>query len=345
MLTPVTPSPAEWDAFVRGHPQAHILQLAAWAAHKTHFGWRDVRVGLSDGARLVAGAQVLIRPLPGNIFTLAYIPHGGFVTAPDQWQPLLDAVARAVKPFRAVLIKWEPGLYPDGGAPDPAALGFRESPQTVQPPRTIVLDITGTDEAILARMNQGTRRKIRQSQKAGLRVWEASSDEVGRFCDLMNITGTRNTFGVHSREYYQLAFDLFAPRDCALILAEHEGDLLAGVMVFAVDGAPTPTAWYFYGASNDIKRDLMASYAVQWAAIQWAKARGCATYDLWGIPDADEATLEAQFQTRSDGLWGVYGFKRGWGGRIVRTLGAWDKPLIAPLYWLYMQYLKRRGAS
>jgi lipid II:glycine glycyltransferase (peptidoglycan interpeptide bridge formation enzyme) len=156
----------------------------------------------------------------------------------------------------------------------------------------------------------------------------------------MDATGTRNNFGVHTRQYYQLAYDLFAPRDCALILAEHEGDLLAGVMVFAVDGATAPTAWYLYGASNDLKRDLMASYGVQWAAIQWAKARGCIRYDLWGIPDADEAELEAQFQTRSDGLWGVYGFKRGWGGEIVRTLGAWDKPLIAPVYWAYQMALK-----
>lgn len=343
MLTPVTPASADWDAFVRSHRQAHILQLAAWAEHKTHFGWRYVRVGLSDGKRLAAGAQVLIRPLPGKLFTLAYTPHGGYVSAPEQWPALIAAVEQAVRPFRAAFIKWEPGLYADATAPDPAGLGFRQSPQTVQPPRTITLDITGDDEAILARMNQGTRRKIRQSQKSGLRVWEASSGEVGRFCDLMNLTGTRNRFGVHTREYYQLAFDLFAPRDCALILAEHEGDLLAGVMVFAVEGAPEPTAWYFYGASNDHKRDLMASYGVQWAAIQWAKARGCATYDLWGVPDADEADLEANFQTRNDGLWGVYGFKRGWGGQIVRTLGAWDKPLIGPVYWAYQRALKWRG--
>jgi lipid II:glycine glycyltransferase (peptidoglycan interpeptide bridge formation enzyme) len=345
MLERTTPGADEWDAFVRAHPQAHALQLSAWADHKTHFGWRYVRVALKDGARIAAGAQVLIRPLPGKLFTLAYIPHGGYVTDPAQWPQLIDAIAQAVRPFRAAFIKWEPGLYLDGGAPDPAALGFTESPQTVQPPRTSVLDLISTEDAILARMNQGTRRKIRQSLKAGLRVWEASAADVSRFCDLMDATGTRNNFGVHTRQYYQLAYDLFAPRDCALILAEHEGDLLAGVMVFAVDDAPAPTAWYLYGASNDLKRDLMASYGVQWAAMQWAKARGCIRYDLWGLPDADEAELEAQFQTRSDGLWGVYGFKRGWGGQIVRTLGAWDKPLIAPVYWAYQMALKIRSKS
>lgn len=347
MLTPITPSAAAWDAFVRAHPRAHVLQLAAWAEHKTRFGWTYERVALADaGGAIRAGAQVLIRPLPGRLFTLAYIPHGGYVTDAAQWPALVDAVMRAARKHRAVFLKWEPGLFDNGSPPDLAALGFWPSGQTIQPPRTIVLDLTAGDDVILARMNQGTRRKIRQSQKAGVRTFEAAASDVPRFCDLMTATGARNGFGVHSAAYYQLAFDLFAPRDAALILAEHDGDLLAGVMVFAVDGAQGGPAWYLYGASNDLKRDMMASYAVQWAAIQWAKARGCATYDLWGVPDADEADLEAQFQTRSDGLWGVYGFKRGWGGRVVRTLGAWDRPLIRPLYWAFQQVLKlRKGAG
>ena len=59
------------------------------------------------------------------------------------------------------------------------------------------------------------------------------------------------------------------------------------------------------------------------------------TYDLWGVPDEDEATLEAQFTQRRDGLWGVYRFKRGFGGRLVRSVGAWDR-IYAPLrYRLY----------
>jgi lipid II:glycine glycyltransferase (peptidoglycan interpeptide bridge formation enzyme) len=110
-------------------------------------------------------------------------------------------------------------------------------------------------------------------------------------------------------------------------------------MVFAVGRA----AWYVYGASASIKRNLMASYGIQWQAIQWAKARGCVTYDLWGIPDEDEAALEAQFEQRSDGLWGVYGFKRGWGGQVVRSLAAWDHVYNPLIYVGYRAYLRRRA--
>ncbi|MBZ0286159.1 MAG: peptidoglycan bridge formation glycyltransferase FemA/FemB family protein, partial [Anaerolineae bacterium] len=195
---------------------------------------------------------------------------------------------------------------------------------------------------ILARMNQGTRRKIRQSQKNRIRYYEGSKTDVAKFNAMMQTTSSRNAFGVHAPGYYELAYDLFVAKgDAALILAEHEGDHLAGIMVFAAG----KTAWYLYGASSDVKRNLMGAYGVQWAAVQWAKAHGCTTYDMWGIPDADEATLESQFETRSDGLWGVYGFKRGWGGEVVRSLGAWDKVYNPLVYAAYKLALKVRQSG
>jgi lipid II:glycine glycyltransferase (peptidoglycan interpeptide bridge formation enzyme) len=102
------------------------------------------------------------------------------------------------------------------------------------------------------------------------------------------------------------------------------------------------SAWYLYGASSSVKRNLMASYGVQWKAIQWARARGCKTYDLWGVPDEAPDVLEAQFQNRSDGLWGVYGFKRGWGGEIMRSLGAWDRVYNPIIYAGYSAVLSMR---
>jgi lipid II:glycine glycyltransferase (peptidoglycan interpeptide bridge formation enzyme) len=342
-LTITIPSPGDWDVFVRAQPNACVLQLSAWGALKSAFGWRATRVGLERDGQLVGGAQVLFRPLARGLLSMAYVPYGGY--APwDVQADFVRALRQSVAGQRAAFLKWEPGLYLDAPAPDPSALGFVASPQTIQPPRTIVLDITGDEDAIMARMNQGTRRKIRQSQKSGLRYFEGSAADVPRFSALMDTTGARNQFGVHSEAYYAKAFALLIPRDGALMLAESEdGELLAGVFVTAVDGSPRAVAAYLYGASSDAQRDKQASYGVQWAAIQWAKARGCAWYDLWGIPDAEPDLLEAEFQARSDGLWGVYGFKRGWGGQVVRAVGAWDLPLMPPAYWAYKQLISHRG--
>lgn len=79
----------------------------------------------------------------------------------------------------------------------------------------------------------------------------------------------------------------------------------------------------------------MPTYAVQWAAMRWAKARGCSQYDLWGVPDQPEDSLEASFTERSDGLWGVYRFKRGFGGEVKRTVGPADRVYNRLVYRLY----------
>ena len=82
----------------------------------------------------------------------------------------------------------------------------------------------------------------------------------------------------------------------------------------------------------------MPTYLLQWEALQWAKNKGCKVYDLWGVPDYPENELEDNFLERFDGLWGVYRFKRGFGGQLKRTIGAWDRvyqPLLYKLYQLW----------
>ncbi|MBC6935237.1 MAG: peptidoglycan bridge formation glycyltransferase FemA/FemB family protein [Chloroflexi bacterium] len=355
----IQPSPEQWDSFVAAQPRAHILQLAAWGELKAAYGWSVERVALAEGSQIVAGAQLLFRRLPFRLGSLAYLAMGPYpqplpltpslnsergqtgAAGSDGMRRLWQAVDACARRHHAAFLKWEPGII-EASHDSPAELGFRESAQTIQPPRTILIEIGDDDETILARMNQGTRRKIRQSLKNGVRYWQASRAEVDIFNGMMQTTGARNAFGVHAPGYYERAYDLFVPSgQAALILAEHEGDPLAGIMVFAVGR----TAWYLYGASSDTKRNLMAAYGVQWEAIRWAKARGCTVYDMWGIPDEDETTLEASFQERSDGLWGVYGFKRGWGGRVARSLGAWDKVYNPLVYNAYKAAVRLRSSG
>ncbi len=335
----VTPSDQIWDKFVGRQPRAHLLQLSEWGALKSAFEWTSETAIIGDANGVKGGALLLFKPLPYHLGKMAYLPMGPYAAEANQ-AALWAEIDRVARSKGAAFLKWEPGIYeaPDV-APDFKALGFRPSPQTVQPPNTVLIDISGDDEAILARMNQGTRRKIRQSQKSDIQYSQVKRAGMDKFVALMRVTGERDGFGVHEPNYYAKAYDLFVPNYAALILAEHEGDVLAGVMVFAVG----KTAWYLYGASSSVKRNLMASYGVQWEAIQWARRRGCKTYDMWGIPDADEATLEAQFEQRSDGLWGVYGFKRGWGGRVVRSAGAWDRVYNPLVYAAYRFAVGRRG--
>ena len=334
-LRRLQPTAAEWDNFVCQQPRAHLLQLSRWGALKKAFGWDARIMALGDGERILAGAQILLKPLPFRIGTLAYLPMGPYIADESLYSQLWRAIARETG---AAFLKLEPGHYP-ASPPDFAAMGFMPSPQTIQPARSIQIDIGVPEDEILRRMNQGTRRKIRKSQKSGIMVKEGERGDLAAFNRLMRETGDRNAFGVHSPAYFEQVYDLFLPGYGCLLLAEHEGETLAAIMVFALG----ESAWYFYGASSRSKANLYASYGLQWRAIQWAKARGCKVYDMWGIPDCDEAELEAQFKHRRDGLWGVYGFKRGFGGEIARAAGSWDLAFNPLIYRAYRGALKLRS--
>jgi len=182
------------------------------------------------------------------------------------------------------------------------------------------------------RMKQKTRYNIRLAEKKGVtvRAW----DDIESFHKMMLLTGGRDGFGVHSLEYYRHAYELLHPKQMGeLLLAEYESKPLAALFI-ARNGN---RAYYLYGASTDEERNRMPTYILQWKAMKWAKARGCEEYDLWGVPDEDESTLEAIFEKRHDGLWGVYRFKRGFGGELKRAVQAMDRIYNPFLYWAYLR--------
>jgi peptidoglycan pentaglycine glycine transferase (the first glycine) len=324
----------EWEQFIAGRPDAHLLQTAAWGRLKSAFGWSAET--LQNGQ---TGALVLFRRLPLG-FSIGYIPRGptpADLPALEALLPQLDALCRT---RRAAFLKVEPDIADGSSADDLRRMGFLVSPNTVQPPRTILVDLRGSEEEILARMKPKTRYNIRLAARHEVGVSE--SEDFSAFARLMETTGARDSFSVHSGDYYRQAYAEFSPGgQSALLLATLTGETLAGLMVFAQG----KRAWYLYGASSDIKREVMAPYLLQWEAMRWARARGCEVYDLWGIPDADEQTLETEFASRQDGLWGVYRFKRGFGGRVWRSVGAWDRVFISPLYWLYRLVIARRAGN
>ena len=324
-----------WDDFVRRQPNGHLLQLSGWGELKSQFGWDYEIVALASSTGIEAGAMALLRPLPFGGGKLAYVPMGGYVVEPSLFPALCMAIRRDTG---AAFLKLEPGHNTALTEADLADEGFRRSPQSIQPPTTIIIDISGDESAIMQRMNQGTRRKIRKSRSSGIVYREGDRSDVQQFSRLLQQTGERNAFGVHSVDYFEAIYDQFIPQYGALLLATYDDDLLAAIMVFALGDS----AWYLYGASSRTQSNLYATYGIQWAGIEWAKLRGCRHYDLWGVPDYDEATLEAQFKDRRDGLWGVYGFKRGWGGELRRTLGTWDLAWNPLVYAAYRAALKLR---
>jgi len=322
-----------WREFIKKQANPHFLQTAEWGELKHAFGWDVARVVNGDW-----GIQILFRKLPLG-FTVAYAPKpvnsSQLSIISEQFWQEVDEVCRKK---RAVFLKIEPDFWSDN--PRPLIThhsSFIISKHNIQPPRTIIVSLDGTEDEILGRMKQKCRYNARLAEKKGVSV--RSWNDLEGFHRMMTITGGRDGFGVHSLEYYRKAYELFHPAGMAEILvAEFESRPLAALMVFALG----KRAYYLYGASTDEERNRMPTYLLQWRAMQWAKARGCTEYDLWGVPDADEETLEAQFETRRDGLWGVYRFKRGFGGQVRRAAQAVDRVYMPLLYRLYLWWFAGR---
>jgi len=325
-----TVSLQKWNEFLNDYPQAHILQSPAWGELKSKFGWESCWVVHGK-----LGAQLLFQKIPFG-FQIGYLPRGpisleGKIFDHPDWigfQKDLDDLCHQRK---AVFLKIEPDCWHgDGSQPCPSPAGYKHSSHSIQPPRTVLIGLNGSEEEILAHMKSKTRYNIRLAEKKGVSICQLN--DVEPFYGLLESTSDRAAFGIHTKEYYQLAYELFHKSgECQLFLAEYEGIPLASIMVF-VRGE---RSWYFYGASSNQHRERMPTYLIQWEAMRWAREQGCLSYDLWGIPDEDSDTLEKEFTNRNDGLWGVYRFKRGFGGAVKRVCGPWDRVYLPALYFLY----------
>jgi len=324
---------ANWDELLQSYPEAHLLQTSSWAAFKQAFGWSAVHVKAEHCA-----AQILLRRLPLGL-SIAYLPKGPLGT---HWQELWPQVDALCRQHRAIFLQVEPDLF----EPLPNEVrtlwlaGFTPEEHTIQPRRTIIVDLTQDEDQLLAAMKQKTRYNIRLAERHGVKV--CPSADLEGFYRMMQTTAQRDGFALHSADYYRRAYAIFEPQGRAVLLeAVLDQKLLAYLMAFLQH----ERAWYFYGASDDENRNLMPTYLLQWEAMRWAKANGAKTYDLWGIPDEDEAVLEEQFTSRSDSLWGVYRFKRGFGGEVMRSAPAFIRVYKPLLYKAYQMMQTRRRSE
>ncbi len=330
-------NPVEWDQWLEKHDSPHLLQTSGWGELKSKFGWVAVRL-----ANDAIGAQILFRKLPLG-FSFGYIPKGPVNLGADEYQErrFWQEVDAACHKQRAAFLKVESdGWVGEENSTETLRQGFRMSNQHVQPHSTLVIDLQGCEDDVFNRMKPKTRYNIRLSGRKEVSV--RASNDIGNFHALMSVTSRRETFHVHSLAYYQKAYEIFHPQgQCELFISEYQGQTLAALMVFAC----RKTGYYFYGASGDGERNRKPTYPLQWEAIRWAQRVGCKEYDMWGIPDDARETPDEEDAEREDGLWGVYRFKRGFGGVLKHALPAMDRIYLPALYKIYQWRYSASGTD
>ena len=344
---------ASWNRLIARLPGAHILQTWEWGQVKERYGWQSIPkvwgdpAGEPAAAALVLSRGLQLRGLNTRLRVL-YAPKGPLLV---DWSDaaLVDRVladlSALARQQAAIFIKIDPEVLLGCGATgmerieeDPQgravstwleSRGWRPSPEQIQFRNTVLIDLTASEAELLARMKQKTRYNIRLADRKGVRVRTGSQSDLGMLYRMYAETSLRDGFAIREEGYYRQVWGTFLEAGLAEpLIAEVEGEPVAAIVVFRFAGK----AWYLYGMSRAEQRERMPNHALQWEAILRAKAAGCGSYDLWGAPDVFEP---------SDPLWGVYRFKQGWGGQVVRQIGAWDLPVRPAAYRFYMEILPR----
>jgi lipid II:glycine glycyltransferase (peptidoglycan interpeptide bridge formation enzyme) len=208
-------------------------------------------------------------------------------------------------------VRFEPRLE---SAPDWAFRGFGRAPFDLIPRETLYIDLTLPESELLASMQPKGRYNIRLAQRHGVKVEEEtfSGGAVHKLHSILTQASRRDHFLIEPLSFFSDLAETLCPAGLArLFFAEQEGETL-GALVLLTYGS---RATYLYGGTSNTKREMMAGYALQWAAMQTAQQAGCATYDMYGYDQF--GSPENQYAKFSR-------FKKQFGGRVKRFIGAQD---------------------
>ena len=371
---------------------ASFLQSGFWGDFKAGFGWKPLHFTLEAGGRR-SPLLVLLRGLGKGLSFAYVPHGPALEPEPGEAADLLAGIGEALKnrlPATCLFVRFDPPWFlieakaDEGGADDgdragsaaaatpqpgqpaegqgsprkrperpPVGAPLRRAAADIQPPDTVLLNLSRSEEDILQGMKPKWRYNVRLAEKKGVAVEELSGEaalaSLLEFYRLYVETSERDRIALHPEAYYAGLFSLsriYDPEggrrpDLRLWMAMHEGQALAAIItVFRGEEAV-----YLYGASSGEKRNLMPAYALQWAAIRAAKASGAKVYDFYGIPPVDDP---------SHPMSGLYRFKTGFGGEIAHRAGSWDYPLRPAAYaafraaeaartWWFKDFRKRAG--
>jgi len=379
MMQPFRGDAREWNELIAGLPGPHLLQTWEWSQVKSKYGWEPMpciwfnkpkradkldQLDKSDMSDIVAAAMLLKRRIPIAGFAarlnILYIPKGPLMDWTDDplRKRVLDDLQSYAKEQGAIFLKIDPdvvlgtgipegsptspdvGIYNGGQAvmSDLKRRGWLFSSDQIQFRNTVLIDLSPSENEMLARMKQKTRYNVRLAARKGVTVRPGTMDDLPMLYKMYAGTSVRDGFVIRDEEYYRTVWQTFMQSSifnrkssnphAEPLIAEVDGEPVAAIFVFYFAGR----AYYLYGMSREIHREKMPNYLLQWDAMRRAKGAGCDVYDLWGAPDKFD---------ESDSMWGVFRFKEGLGGQVMRTLGAWDFTPRPFWYKMYSEILPR----
>ncbi|HQL34917.1 MAG TPA: peptidoglycan bridge formation glycyltransferase FemA/FemB family protein [bacterium] len=303
-----------WEASLQSLPDGgELLQSGIWRqialAEKREvkrFSW------LQEKGMVAVLAQVLTT----NRFGLKswYLPRGPVWLlskgAEIAWPLVLADLIQEAKRQGVMSIRFEPENWPL------PVVSFGQKITSIQPEKSLFLDLSYSEEELLSQMHPKTRYNIRLAEKKGVEIVSGQSEDLVDFWQLLQTTTARAGFRGHSLAHYRHLLEKGGGA-IELYFARLEGKILAAGLFSFYGGR----AVYLHGASANNDRQYMAPYLLQWRMIQRAKAKHCRYYDFYGI---DEKRWP-----------GVTRFKRGFGGEERVYPGSFLLVISKHKYFIY----------
>lgn len=319
-----------WQEVIKKFPEANILQSPAYGKMNELLGAKVIEEDFGGKGR----ALMIVRDAKRGRYL--EIPCGPLLDYKDKKtvKAVFEKIAEIAKKEKCVFVRVRPQLI---NTPENlqllADLGLKKSPMHLAAEHTVIIDLTKSEDELLANMRRQTRYEVRRADKQGIKVEKSQSEEIFKeFRKVQAETAKRQGF---------------VPPNLKTLMAEREafGDNVAIYLAKTDDGKPIAYGMiikdgkegdYYEAASTDLHRKMPGAYALLWQAMKDLKAEGYERFNLWGIAPPGQPNHRYA---------GVTTFKTGFGGEVVEYVPAHDMVISKAKYlknWLVETARKKR---
>ncbi len=312
---------------------SHPLQSYEWGEFRKKTGIKVIRRGLIRNGKIKDAFTLTLHKIPRTKYYAGYLPKGNQPT-----RELLDELVRIGKEENCIFIQLEPNVRKENWKLEIGNWKFplKRAAHPLFTKYTFVLDLTRSEQELLASMHPKTRYNIKVAEKHKAKVVEDNSKEsFEHYLKLLTETTLRQGFYAHTPSYHRNLFETLGNNQNPNNLSYHllnatydlkdtgKKEILASWVLFVFKD----TLYYPYGASSREHREVMANNLIAWEAIRLGKKLGLKKFDMWGAlgPEPD----------KNDPWHGFHRFKEGYGAELVEFVGSYDLVIKPAVYEIY----------